>query len=422
MPQESNTPFHSGQSFDQLITKSDILRGLYESNFDEASVIQSESIPKILQKDENGHYKSLIAQSQNGTGKTLSFVTGMLERIDINTPHLQAICLFATRELVIQTYEDYIRKLTKYYTIATSVLIRDPPIHFDEEKAQLILSTPMQFNDYMDKLNLATVRVLVIDEADYVLQNKTFTSFFNTIFGRLTQHNTQILLFSATINQQLHDFIGNYIDPNDLNKIIVEKNLQFTPTNKHFYIAVKNDDEKLDIVKKIFKSLESSHTFIFVNTKKFAEDLYNTLKELHYESQYFSNTLRRAQRDSIIKDFKDGAINVLICTDMISRGLDIPSARTVINFDMPVTKKGGIAIDTYMHRQGRTGRFEKNGVVINFLNENQAGFVTKIEKEYNLQLEPFTNDDEGIAKLFEEIEKTARKVKDTSDNENGNNE
>ena len=209
--------FHSGVAFDQLDIPSALKQDLFSSGFDEASEIQKQSIPIIITPP----YKSLLAQSQNGTGKTLSFVTGMLARIDVNDPNLQAVCLFATRELVIQTYTDYIKKLTKHYQVNTTVLIRDPPIPSDVTKAQLILSTPMQLDQAIDsnEIKLASVKILVIDEADYVLENKTFMNFFNMLFQRMTKNKSQVLLFSATVTQQVHDFVGRFIHNENLNHI-----------------------------------------------------------------------------------------------------------------------------------------------------------------------------------------------------------
>lgn len=399
--EEKPNPFHSGKLFDEFNLPSDLVNDLSDAHFDEASEIQMKSIPAIMAQP----YKSLLAQGQNGTGKTLSFVTGMLARLDINDPNLQAICLFATRELVIQTYNDYILKLTRTYKVNTTVLIRDPPVHTDVNKAQIILSTPMQLDQAVDSgLSLASVKILVIDEADYVLANKTFMNFFQLLFQRLTKNKTQILLFSATVTQQVHDFIGNYIPPENLNLIEVEKNLQFIPTNKHLYIRLSNDEEKLVVIKEIFKSLSSSHTFIFVNKKAYAQELCKTLKEQNYESKFISNALHRAQRDSIVKEFKEGLINVLICTNMVARGLDIPVARAVVNFDMPLNDKGKVDLETYMHRQGRTGRFERNGVVINFIaSQNEESFIAQAEKEYGLQFEEFHNNEEDIQKIFDEL-------------------
>lgn len=413
--------FHSGVAFDQLDIPSALKQDLFSSGFDEASEIQKQSIPIIITPP----YKSLLAQSQNGTGKTLSFVTGMLARIDVNDPNLQAVCLFATRELVIQTYTDYIKKLTKHYQVNTTVLIRDPPIPSDVTKAQLILSTPMQLDQAIDsnEIKLASVKILVIDEADYVLENKTFMNFFNMLFQRMTKNKSQVLLFSATVTQQVHDFVGRFIHNENLVVISVEKNMQFIPTNKHFYCNLKSEDEKIDMIKKVFKYLSSSHTFIFVNKKAFAEDLCKSLKEQGFESQFISNKLYRGQRDNIVKQFREGLINVLICTNMVARGLDIPVARTVVNFDMPCNDKGEVDLETYMHRQGRTGRFERNGVVINFISTaNEKKFITKLENDYGLKVEPLENNEESIRTVFEELESIiAQPLTSTDENNTDNN-
>lgn len=415
---ENESPFHSGVTFDEFNLPSDLKQDLYEAHFDEASLIQKQSIPAIIQPP----YKSLLAQGQNGTGKTLSFVTGMLARIDRNDPNLQAVCLFATRELVIQTYKDYIVKLTNHYKVNTTVLIRDPPINNDVSTAQLILSTPMQFDQAIESgVKLASVKILVIDEADYVLENKTFRNFFNLLFQRLTKNKAQILLFSATVTQHVHDFVGKFIEPDNLNLIQVEKNLQFTPTNKHLYIKLSSEEEKLDVIRKIFRSLQSSHTFIFVNKKAFAKELCETLKQQGYESKFISNALHRIQRDTIVQEFKEGAINVLICTNMVARGLDIPVARAVVNFDMPLNDKDQVDFETYMHRQGRTGRFERNGVVINFITgPNEEAFITKVENEYGLNFEEFHNSDEDIQKIFDELASITPSHQDSTENDNDN--
>ena len=373
---EFNTPYRSVKDFDELNLPAGLVNDLYMAHFDQPSFIQGEALPRIL--DES--HKSLLAQSQNGTGKTLAFVLGLLARIEKDVQQLQAICILNTRELVIQTFKDYIVKLTQTYKVNTCCLLRNPPEGSCKvEDAQVILTTPMQLDSNLESLHINAVRIIVIDEADSVLENKTFNSFFNTLFQKLTRAKTQFLFFTATITQKLHDLISKYIPEDKLYVIRVSKEESFIPTNKHCYINVVDDQQKVQFLKELFPFIQSSHTFIFVKTKNFANDLSKMLKEMGFESQFFSSELRRIQRDDIIQKFKDSKIHVLICTDVVSRGVDIPAAKAVVNFDIPDS------LETYMHRQGRTGRFARHGIVINFITPDQMKFIDTLRKEYNLE-------------------------------------
>lgn len=221
--EQDSQAFHSGMAFDEFQLPSDLVTDLFEAHFDEASLLQKQSIPAIITPP----YKSLIVQGRRGTGKTLSFVTGMLARIDRNNPFLQSIYILPTRELVIQKYIDYIEKLTNHYKVNTTLLINDPLYQSDITKAQLIISTPMQLNQLINNadINLSTIKILVIDEANVVLRFLNFSRdkiLFKLFFNTLIKNNIQILLFSPIITENVNSFISRYIQSENLNCIKVE--------------------------------------------------------------------------------------------------------------------------------------------------------------------------------------------------------
>lgn len=358
--------YQAADDFEHLGLNAALLSDLYMAEFDKPSQIQLRAIPAILKNPP----RSLIAQSPNGTGKTLAYILGVLQRIDINNDQLQAVCLLPTRELVIQTYKEYVAKLTQSYNIKTSVLIRNPPVDFPPEKAQLILSTTGQFDKKCNDLQINTVRILAIDEADHVLSQQTFSQFFNSFFPKLTANKAQILLFSATLSDQLFKFVNEHISENQLTKITREKGKVFQPTNHHYFKKCVDENDKIQTLSTIFQHFNANNVFIFVNRKDYAKQLHQIITENGYDAQFYSSELNRTQRDHILQQFRDTIVHVIICTDVLSRGVDIPAAKLVINFDMPLGTNLQEDLATYTHRQGRTGRWGRRGVVINFILNN----------------------------------------------------
>lgn len=371
--------------------KHDIIDALYSNQFDYPSKIQGEALQKILTPP----FKSFIGQSQNGTGKTLTFVLAMLARVDPNWNQLQCICLVGNCILANQIYTDYFAKFLEYYPVKVQCLFKNPPVKFNvctEWPAQIVISTPQYFDNHIDEFDLSGVQVFVIDEADESLENPIFIPVFDAIFSRLTKDNLQILLFSASITDRVYQFMNTYTK--DYDKILVDKGKLFTPTNDHFFINVKFN-ERIDVLIKIFNYVESNHAIIFVQKKEDCVELQSALKDKGYSVEYINGTLSPKAKDKKIKDFINNKFNVLITTNLAARGIDVPACKLVINFDMPSKLKETTAegkhifepdIESYLHRQGRTGRFGKYGKVINFVTCQLNRDLIKILQKYPYDL------------------------------------
>lgn len=392
-----DSPYSSAETFDDVVENPNLLQAIFEMEYNEPSKIQGIALPIVTDKNR----WNLLAQSQNGTGKTLAFCIAMIQRIDPNNPHLQAICLVENRELANQTYKYYIEPLTQYMNIRKLLLIPGGGA-FDPKAAegpQLIVTTPTPLERHSDNLELNFVRTFAIDEADHILDNSSFRRTIEFIMQTLSREYCQILLFSATINQQVHDFAGKFMEPR-CKKILVGKEQQFIPTNDHFFIRVSSDEEKFDVLSQIFSYATSAQSFIFFNTKSQVKRVKEMLQNQEFDAAVLINDSenRRQKRDETVEKFRHGEIKVLLTTNIVARGLDIPAAHLVINYDMPVTKEKNKYVPdiaTYMHRQGRTGRFGRYGKVINFvLSDTDMEGIEELMNPagYGLKMTEFTKD------------------------------
>ncbi|KAH0790694.1 ATP-dependent RNA helicase DBP5 [Histomonas meleagridis] len=406
--------YASAKEFDELDIikdKENLIEALYANHFDKPSQIQGKALPMILTPP----YKSLIAQSQNGTGKTLTFVLAMLARIDAEVKQLQCICVVHSRILAKMIYDDYFAKFVPYYPVTIQLLFKNPPYTYDPETqgpAQILIATPQYLDNHIDEFQLNSVRVFVIDEADQSLEIPTFHQFFDMILSKLTKDRYQLLLFSASITDQVYQFMNTYMSTS--NRIILEKNKLFVPTNDHFNINIRYDARVYALIQ-IFDYLQASHSFVFVQKKDKCTEIQNALKERGYSSEILTGNLRPAQRDLVLQRFKDNKFNVLITTDIASRGIDIPACRLVLNFDMPskMKKESADAAKkvfepdpiSYLHRQGRTGRFGKFGKVINFLTcELDRNLVRMLSNyPYNLKFKEIPVEQLSMFQNLEEI-------------------
>ena len=386
--------YHSNVGFEEIPIIYDMIEivdALYANNFDYPSKFQAEALSMILTPP----FKSFIGQSQFGTGKTLTLVLAMLARIDHNDSHLQCVCLVGTTVLANQIYTDYFAKFHEYYRVRIQCLFKNPPVKFNvntEGSAQIVISTPQYFDNYIDEFDLSTVKVFAIDDADESLENPIFIPVFDMIFSRLTKDHLQILLFSASLTDRVYQFMNTYTK--DYDKILVDKGKLFTPTNDHFFINVKFN-ERIDVLIKIFNYVESNHAFIFVQKKEDCVELQSVLKDKGYSVDYINGTLSPKAKDKKIKDFINNKFNVLITTNLAARGIDVPACKLVINFDMPSKLKETTAegkhifepdIENYLHRQRRTGRFGKYGKVINFVTCQLNRDLIKILQKYPYDL------------------------------------
>ncbi|KAK9290119.1 hypothetical protein L1049_008283 [Liquidambar formosana] len=388
-----DTPYTSAKRFEDLNLSPELLKGLYvEMSFERPSKIQAVSLPMILTPP----YKNLIAQAHNGSGKTTCFVLGMLSRVDpkLNVP--QALCICPTRELAIQNME-VLQKMGKYTGIssecavpmdATQQITKRAPV-----TAQIVIGTPGTIKKWMSfkKLSISYLKILVFDEADHMLAADGFKDDSLKIMKDIERSsvNCQVLLFSATFNETVKNFVTRIVK--DYNQMFVKKEELSLEAVKQYKVNCPDELAKILVIKdKILESGEKvGQTIVFVRTRNSASMLHKALVDYGYEVTTIQGALRQEDRDKIIKEFKDGLTQVLISTDLLARGFDQSQVNLVVNYDLPVKYESPSEPDyeVYLHRIGRAGRFGRKGAVFNLLcSSRDIMLMEKIENHFGTQV------------------------------------
>lgn len=401
-----DTPYTSASSFEDLNLSPELLKGLYvDMKFQKPSKIQAISLPMILTPP----YKNLIAQAHNGSGKTTCFVLGMLSRVDPNLKAPQALCICPTRELAIQNME-VLQKMGKYTGIlAEAAVPMDSTNYMPIAKrapvtAQIVIGTPGTIKKWMSlkKLGANYIKILVFDEADHMLAEDGFRDDSLRIMREIERVNAscQVLLFSATFNDMVKDFVTKIVK--DYNQLFVKKEELSLESVKQYKVHCPNELAKVSVIRdRIFELGENlGQTIIFVRTRQSAKNLHETLVNFGYEVTTIQGALRQEDRDKIVKEFRDGLTQVLISTDLLARGFDQQQINLVINYDLPVKhdRQSEPDYEVYLHRIGRAGRFGRKGAVFNLLcNERDKELMAKIENHFAsrvVEVTPWNSEEE----------------------------
>ena len=341
--------------FEDMNISNEICHAVLDMGFEEATPIQSQAIPVILEG------KDIIGQSQTGTGKTAAFGIPLLERINPEDRRLQALILCPTRELAIQVSEEF-RKLLKYKdNIRVLPIYGGQPI--DRQIAALkkgtqgVIGTPGRVMDHMRRrtIKAETVQMMVLDEADEML-DMGFREDIETILVKIPEEH-QTLLFSATLSPEILDITKRFQkDPAFIK--IVRKELT-VPNIEQYYFDVK-EKTKLDALCRIIDVYDPKLAMVFCNTKKRVDDLVEMLQGRGYFAEGLHGDLKQAQRDKVMQKFRNGTIEILVATDVAARGIDVDDIDVVFNYDVPQDE------EYYVHRIGRTGRAGKAGKAFTF--------------------------------------------------------
>lgn len=364
-------------SKNKLQLKSNLLKGIYSYGYETPSNIQKKAIPAICTK------KDIIAQAQSGTGKTGAFTVSMLQLIDEESDKTQVILLSPTRELAKQSY-NVIQSLSQYMNINVKLLIGGTNVREDKEiirrhTPHIIVGCIGRVYDMIKTRNISTrhISMLVIDEADEMLSGN-FKDQVYDIFQTLNQ-NIQIVLFSATLPKEVHEVTNKFMrDPIQL--LIESSNLSLNGI-KQFKIDLYNDKQKYETLKDLYEQLSLSQCIIYCNSVKRVYDLYNAMLDDDFPVTYIHSKMKYQDRTQHFNDFKDGKYRVLISSDITSRGIDVQQVSIVVNFDFCKNKHN------YLHRIGRSGRWGRKGMAINFITKNDERNVKDMEDWYNIELE-----------------------------------
>ena len=364
-------------SWDDLDNDPDILRGIYSSGFERPSPIQKKAIkPIILGKD-------IIAQAQSGTGKTAAFGIGALSIVNVLDNFTQVLILSPTKELAKQT-SSVIKQLgsmmngLKIQTMYGGSPYEELNNFSDKNTPHIVCGCPGRVYDLMrrEKIVSKKIKLVILDEADEMLSSGFKEQVYN-IFQHFN-NDIQVALFSATLPNNIFPII-NKIMRNPV-KICVKAEQLTLEGISQFYVAVDDDRQKYETLKHIYKYVSVSQCIIYCNSIKRVADLYDAMKEDDFPVCCIHSNMDKVERENSFKEFKNGKSRVLISSNVTARGIDIQQVSIVINFDVPKD------IHTYLHRIGRSGRWGRKGVGINFITRRDIGKIKEIEGYYACEI------------------------------------
>jgi translation initiation factor 4A len=364
-------------SFDELDIDSDILRGIYAYGFEKPSPIQKKAIKPIIAG------RDIIAQAQSGTGKTATFSIGALSMVDLKENNTQVLVLSPTRELTTQTAKvmssiGSMMDGLRVQTLFGGSSVEEHSSFLKKSSPHIICGCPGRVYDMIRRDNITTkkIKLIILDEADEMLSSGFKEQVYN-IF-QYFNNDVQIALFSATLSEQITPII-NKLMRNPV-RITMKAEMLTLEGISQFYVAVDDDRQKYLILKDTFSAISVSQCIIYCNSVKRVADLFEAMSEDGFPVCCIHSNMDTKERDKAFTDFKSGSCRVLISSNVTSRGIDIQQVSTVINFDIPKD------IHTYLHRIGRSGRWGRKGVGINFITRRDVSKLKEIEEYYACQI------------------------------------
>jgi translation initiation factor 4A len=368
-------------SFDDLDLQEGLLRGIYSYGFEKPSAIQQRAIRPVLDG------RDTIGQAQSGTGKTATFVIGALQRVDYGAKACQALILAPTRELAQQIHK-VVLALGDYMKVKCHACIGGTSVRDDIDRLRdgqhVVVGTPGRVYDMVSKrhLRIDDLLTFVLDEADEML-SRGFKDQIYDIFKTLPP-NVQVCLFSATMPPEILDMTTKFM--RDAVRILVKKDELTLEGIRQFYVAIEKEEWKLDTLCDLYETLTITQAIIYCNTRRKVDFLADQMTKRDFTVSTMHAELDQKERDLIMREFRSGSSRVLISTDLLARGIDVQQVSLVINFDLPQN------MENYLHRIGRSGRFGRKGVAINFVTNNDVRSMKDIEKYYHTQIEEMPMD------------------------------
>jgi len=375
--EENNNSSYEINSWDDLELNPNLLRGIFAYGFEKPSPIQQKAIkPIILGLD-------VVAQAQSGTGKTATFTIGALANVDVSKNTTQVLVLSPTKELTIQTakvFESLGNMLEglKIQSFYGGSVIEEISSFSNKNIPHVICGCPGRVFDMMrrDKISSKKIKTIILDEADEMLSAGFKDQVYN-IFQYLNS-DIQVVLVSATLPDSIH-YIISKIMRNPV-KISVRREMLTLEGIKQFFIAVEDDRQKYSTLKDLFSYLSIAQCIIYCNSIKRVQDLYEAMNEDEFPVCRIHSNMDKVERENAFNDFRFGKSRVLISSNVTARGIDIQQVNIVINFDLPK------CVNTYLHRIGRSGRWGRKGVGINFITRRDVIKMKEIESHYSTQI------------------------------------
>ena len=356
-------------AFADLNLSGPVLRSLKDMGFEEPTPIQARVIPLLLA----GH--DVVAQALTGTGKTAAYGIPLVERLKLDGGPLQAIVLAPTRELAIQVGE-HLSHIGKHRGVRLVPIYGGQPIDRQlralRQGVHIVVATPGRLMDHMRRgtIDLGAVRMLVLDEADQMLQ-MGFQEDVEYVMARLPAERVTGL-FSATMPQPILDIVHRYMRDPEIVRLSQPKALT-VPEIEQVYFQVPFP-RKFDALCKVLDSRQPERAMVFCATRRMVDEVVERLQARGYMADALHGDITQSNREKVLRSFRDGRTEVLTATDVAARGLDIPDVGLVVNFDIPPDP------EYYVHRVGRTGRLGRRGEAITFVNPREMRELDVIQR------------------------------------------
>jgi len=376
-------------AFDDMSLSDSLLRGIYGHGFEKPSQIQQKGIVPVKEG------RDILAQAQSGTGKTGTFCIGALSRMDPSLKVPQVLVMVPTRELA-QQIETVAKALGQHLGISVYCAVGGTELHHDLRAlsggAQFIIGTPGRIYDLMNRksyngssaaLPRNNIRVLIMDEADQMLENK-FREQVMCILELGFPKETQVALFSATMPPEVIE-VANKLLQNPV-RILVPPEEVTLDGIKQYSVPLQKDEWKFDALCDIYSQLNINQAIIYCNKRQRVEWLADKMLSQQFPVSYIHGEMEVGERKRRMAEFRSGSCRVLISTDLLARGIDVQQVSLVINFELPSQK------ENYIHRIGRSGRFGRKGVAINLLGPDEMVVMKEIESHYATKIEDLPED------------------------------
>lgn len=380
---DTNNDIKTINTWDDFELKDDLLRGIYSYGFENPSEIQKKAILPIISG------RDVIAQAQSGTGKTGAFSISTLQRIDVTKKELQGLIIAPTHELakqismVISSIGNSMEGLN-IKTMIGGTSVQQDIADMHENPPHIIVGCAGRIYDMIRRknINANTIKLFVLDEADEMLSGAFKDQIYN-IFQNFNS-NIQVAIFSATMPEDILTLSNKFMrDPVKITMKKEELNLEGI---QQYFVAIQNDFYKFEMLKQLFMMISVNQCIIYCNSVKRVIDLHRAMSDEGFSVCAIHSSMDKVERDNTFRNFRTGGYRVLISSNITARGIDVQQVATVINFD--ITN----CVHTYLHRIGRSGRWGRKGLAINFVTKRDIGYMHNIEEHYKISINELPKD------------------------------
>ena len=369
--------------FEEFNLDKNIIKSLKNMKYEIPSKVQSKVIPQLLNN------KDIIVKSKTGSGKTASFAIPLCEKVDINNNSVQGLIIAPTRELALQIKEE-VQNIGRIKKVRCSAIFGKQPLKEQvaelKQRVHIVVATPGRIIDHIGRgtIDLSNVKFFIIDEADKML-NKGFVDDMESIMTKLPQ-NACKGMFSATIDDNINSVCEKYMK--NIVRIEIKDEDKYIKKQISEFFINSEEENKYDLLKSIIYKECPHSVIVFANTRDKVDEIYKSMKKDKFTVGVIHGDMSQDKRLFIIKDFKENKFNILVSSDITSRGIHVDDVSLVINYEVPRDK------ENYVHRIGRTGRVDKLGKAITIVSTKEEKYLREIEEYTKNQIEEISSIDE----------------------------